>query len=94
MSFRFPGADSDCVLEHIELHRRARRDHGHHRLHRLRARATVLKLIARFYDVTGGSVTVDGVDVRDDAPGRQLRELLGYVPQKGVAVQRHHRQRT
>ena len=40
-------------------------------------------LIPRFYDVTGGSVTVDGVDVRQ-MPQSTLRGLLGYVPQKGV----------
>ena len=42
-----------------------------------------LHLITRFYDVTGGSVTVDGVDVRQ-MPQSTLRGLLGYVPQKGV----------
>lgn len=40
-------------------------------------------MITRFYDVTGGSVTVDGVDVRQ-MPQSTLRGLLGYVPQKGV----------
>lgn len=43
----------------------------------------MLHLITRFYDVTGGSVTVDGVDVRQ-MPQSILRGLLGYVPQKGV----------
>ena len=43
----------------------------------------MLHLITRFYDVTGGSVTVDGVDVRQ-MPQSTLRGLLGYVPQKGV----------
>ncbi len=40
-------------------------------------------MIPRFYDVTGGSVTVDGIDVRE-MPQNQLHDLLGYVPQKGV----------
>lgn len=44
-------------------------------------KSTVLKLIERFYDVTSGSVRVDGVDVRDMAQA-DLRAQLGYVPQK------------
>lgn len=44
-------------------------------------KSTVLKLIERFYDVTEGSVKVDGVDVRDMSQ-RQLRSQLGYAPQK------------
>lgn len=44
-------------------------------------KSTVIKLIERFYDVTEGSVTIDGVDVRDVAQ-HELRAQLGYVPQK------------
>ncbi|WP_245866287.1 ABC transporter ATP-binding protein [Prauserella marina] len=44
-------------------------------------KSTVVKLVARFYDSTGGSVRIDGVDVRDyDLPG--LRARLGVVPQE------------
>ena len=46
-------------------------------------KTSLLHLVTRFYDVTGGSVTVDGVDVRQ-MPQSTLRGLLGYVPQKGV----------
>ena len=46
-------------------------------------KTSLLHLITRFYDVTGGSVTIDGVDVRQ-MPQSTLRGLLGYVPQKGV----------
>ena len=46
-------------------------------------KSTVLNLIPRFFDVTQGSVTIDGVDVRDMKQST-LRDLLGYVPQKGV----------
>ena len=46
-------------------------------------KSTLLNLIPRFYDVTGGKVTVDGIDVRK-MPQAQLHDLLGYVPQKGV----------
>ena len=44
-------------------------------------KSTVVKLIERFYDVTCGSITVDGVDVRDVSQ-EVLRAQLGYVPQK------------
>ncbi|MCI8401742.1 MAG: ATP-binding cassette domain-containing protein [Lachnospiraceae bacterium] len=46
-------------------------------------KSTLLNLIPRFYDVTKGSITIDGVDIRK-IPQKELRELLGYVPQKGV----------
>lgn len=46
-------------------------------------KSTLLNLIPRFYDVTEGSVTIDGVDIRS-LPQKELRSLLGYVPQKGV----------
>ncbi len=46
-------------------------------------KSTLLSLIPRFYDVTAGQVLVDGVDVRDMKQG-DLRERIGYVPQKAV----------
>lgn len=46
-------------------------------------KSTLINLIPRFYDVTGGRITVDGTDVRDMSIS-QLRSLIGYVPQKGV----------
>lgn len=46
-------------------------------------KSTLLNLIPRFYDVTEGSVRVDGVDVRKMSQ-KELRDCLGYVPQKGV----------
>ena len=46
-------------------------------------KSTLLKLVERFYDVTEGRICVDGVDVRDYAQ-QDLRETLGYVPQKSV----------
>ena len=46
-------------------------------------KTSLINLIPRFYDVTGGKVTVDGIDVRE-MPQAQLHDLLGYVPQKGV----------
>ncbi|MGN0172663.1 MAG: ABC transporter ATP-binding protein [Acutalibacteraceae bacterium] len=47
------------------------------------AKSTLVNLIPRLYDVTEGSVTVDGVDVRDYSL-RTLREGIGMVPQKNV----------
>ena len=46
-------------------------------------KSTLVNLIPRFFDVTKGSIRVDGVDVRDMAL-KDLRDKLGYVPQKGV----------
>lgn len=46
-------------------------------------KSTLVQLIPRFYDVTQGSVTVDGIDVRDLSQ-HELRAQIGYVPQKGV----------
>lgn len=46
-------------------------------------KSTVVNLIPRFYDVTKGAVRVDGVDVREMTQ-KDLRDRLGYVPQKGV----------
>lgn len=46
-------------------------------------KSTLVQLIPRFYDVTEGAVTVDGVDVRDYTQ-ETLRGQIGYVPQKGV----------
>lgn len=46
-------------------------------------KSTVLNLIPRFYDVTAGRITMDGIDIRQISQKR-LRALIGYVPQKGV----------
>ena len=46
-------------------------------------KSTLINLIPRFFDVTGGKVLVDGVDVRK-VPQQELRKRLGFVPQKGV----------
>lgn len=46
-------------------------------------KSTIFNLILRFYDVTDGSIKIDGVDVRD-LTQKQLREKIGYVSQKAV----------
>jgi ATP-binding cassette, subfamily B, multidrug efflux pump len=46
-------------------------------------KSTLLSLIPRFYEVTSGSILVDGIDIRQLAQ-KDLRERIGYVPQKAV----------
>lgn len=46
-------------------------------------KSTIFSLILRFYDVTGGRITLDGIDIREISQ-KKLRDALGYVPQKGV----------
>ncbi len=46
-------------------------------------KSTLVNLIPRFYDVTEGSITIDGTDVRD-ASMDSVRRNIGYVPQKGA----------
>lgn len=46
-------------------------------------KSTLVNLIPRFYDVTEGSITIDGVDIRN-MDKKKLRSLVGYVPQKAV----------
>lgn len=46
-------------------------------------KSTLVNLIPRFYDVTGGQLLIDGVDVRE-VTQHELRDKLGFVPQKGV----------
>ena len=81
VSFRYPGADSDA-LEHISFTAKPGETTAIIGSTGC-GKSTLLNLIPRFYDVTGGRVTVDGIDVRE-MPQAQLHDLLGYVPQKGV----------
>ncbi len=46
-------------------------------------KTTILNLILRFYDVTKGSIKIDGVDVRQ-IPLEKLRGMIGYAPQKAI----------
>ena len=46
-------------------------------------KSTLVNLLPRFYDVKEGSITIDGVDIRD-MKMEDLRETIGFVPQKGV----------
>lgn len=81
VSFRYPGADED-VLEDITFTAKPGEttaiigSTGS-------GKSTLVNLIPRFYDVTSGDITLDGVDIRE-VKQHELREKLGYVPQKGV----------
>lgn len=46
-------------------------------------KSTVINLIPRFYDVTEGSITIDGIDIRDISL-HSLRDKIGFIPQKGI----------
>lgn len=81
VNFRYPGAKED-VLHDISF----RAEPG-----KVTAmigstgsgKTTLVNLIPRFYDVTGGAVTLDGVDIRQMSM-EALRGAIGFVPQKGV----------
>ena len=81
VTFRYPDA-SDNILEHVSF--RARKGQTVAFIGATGSgKTSLVNLIPRFYDVTGGQVLVDGVDVRDYALDA-LHEKLGYVPQKAV----------
>lgn len=46
-------------------------------------KSTVINLIPRFYDVTQGSILLDGIDIREVRQS-ELRDKIGYVPQDGT----------
>ena len=46
-------------------------------------KSTLINLIPRFYEVSEGSIMVDGVDIRD-VKQHDLRDKIGLVPQKGL----------
>lgn len=46
-------------------------------------KSTLINLIPRFFDVSKGNITIDGIDIRD-VTQHDLRDKIGYVPQKGV----------
>lgn len=81
VSFRYPGADAD-MLEDITF-----TAHKGETVAFIGAtgsgKTTLVNLIPRLYDVSKGSVKVDGVDVRE-YDLKKLRDKLGYVSQKAV----------
>lgn len=81
VSFRYPDADTE-ILEDINFTAEPGKttaiigSTGS-------GKSTVVNLIPRFYDVTGGELLVDGVNVKDLSQ-KDLRDVIGFVPQKGV----------
>lgn len=81
VNFRYPGAEEN-VLEDIDFEAKPGQttaiigSTGS-------GKSTLVNLIPRFYDVTEGRITLDGVDVRE-LTQNELRDHLGYVPQKGM----------
>ena len=79
--FKYPGAEED-VLEDIDFVAEPGKttaiigSTGS-------GKSTLIHLIPRFYDATQGSITIDGVDVKD-MKQKMLRKHIGFVPQKGV----------
>jgi len=81
VSFRYPGADED-VLHDISFTAMPGQitafigSTGS-------GKSTIISLLPRFYEVTGGSILVDDMDIRE-VTQHELRDKIGYVPQKGV----------
>ena len=81
VSFRYPDADTE-ILEDITFTAKPGEttaligSTGS-------GKSTVVNLIPRFYDVTGGELLIDGVNIKDVAQ-KELRSRIGFVPQRGV----------
>ncbi len=81
VSFAYPGADED-VLTDLDFEARPGETTAIIGSTGC-GKSSLVQLIPRFYDVTGGKITIDGTDIRDVSI-ESLRENIGYVPQKGV----------
>jgi ATP-binding cassette subfamily B multidrug efflux pump len=81
VSFRYPGALDD-VLHDINFTARPGETTAFIGSTGC-GKSTVINLIPRFYDVSGGGVYLDGIDVRD-VRQNDLRDKIGYVPQQGT----------
>ena len=46
-------------------------------------KSTIVNLLPRFYDVTGGELLIDGVNIKDVSQ-KELRDIIGFVPQRGI----------
>ena len=81
VSFRYPDADTE-ILEDINFTAEPGKttaiigSTGS-------GKSTVVNLIPRFYDVTGGEFCIDGVNIKDVSQ-KDLRDIIGFVPQKGI----------
>ncbi len=81
VSFTYPGAESP-VLEHISFVAEPGKTTAIIGSTGC-GKSTLINLIPRFYDVSEGSITIDGVDIRGISQ-KKLRDCIGYVPQKGI----------
>ena len=87
VSFKYPDADSE-ILEDISFTAEPGKttaiigSTGS-------GKSTVVNLIPRFYDVTGGELLIDGVNIKDVSQ-RDLRNKIGFVPQKGMLFYRYN----
>lgn len=81
VNFRYPGAEED-VLEDIDFVAEPGKTTAIIGSTGC-GKSTLVNLIPRLYDVTAGSITLDGKDIRDITM-KELREEIGFVPQKGV----------
>ena len=81
VSFRYPGAEHDVLhdLNFVAKPGQTTAIIGSTGC----GKSTLINLIPRFYDVTEGTIRVDGLDVREMTQ-HDLRDRIGYVPQKGV----------
>jgi ATP-binding cassette subfamily B multidrug efflux pump len=77
--FRYPGAEED-ILHNISFTARPGETTAFIGTTGS-GKSTIVSLIPRFYEVSDGAITVDGVDIRE-VTQRDLRERIGYVPQK------------
>ena len=81
VSFRYPGADED-VLHGVSFVARPGQttaligSTGS-------GKSTLVNLIPRFYDITDGSILIDGTDIREVSQ-HELREQIGYIPQQST----------
>ena len=81
VSFRYPDADTE-ILEDINFTAKPGEttaiigSTGS-------GKSTIVNLLPRFYDVTGGELLIDGVNVKEVSQ-KDLRDIIGFVPQKGV----------
>ena len=81
VNFRYPGAEED-VLHDIDFVAESGKTTAIIGSTGCR-KSTLVNLIPRLYDVTGGSITLDGKDIRRITM-KDLRDEIGFVPQKGV----------
>lgn len=83
VSFRYPGADED-ILTDISFEAKPGEvtafigSTGS-------GKSTLINLVPRFYDVSEGSISIDGKDIRN-VEQKELRNKIGYVPQKGILL--------